>query len=377
MNKIFNCIVVILSVLQALTSCGGGSTASFDGEPVTMRYATLLKMTEGDGYVAADVKNPWSNDSTTLLHRYILVPRNEQLPENLPEGELIRTPLQKAVIYTSVHASLINQLGGYDAIKGVCDVKYMYLDKLQEDVKAGKIINCGESVNPNIERIIDLSPDAILLSPFENSGSYGRLGKLGIPIIECADYMETGPLSRAEWMRFYGMLVGHQQEADSLFHEVETDYNETAALVKDSHAKPTIVAEKKLGDSWYVAGANSTMGRMYADAGADYIFSDEAASGSVPYDPELVFDRAQQADLWLIKYNQATPLTLQQLGKEWPNYTRMKPYMTHHVYGCNLSQVPFYEETPFHPNILLRDLISIFHPATLQGHTPRYFQLLK
>ena len=71
-------------------------------------------------------------------------------------------------------------------------------------------------MNPDMERIIDLHPDAILLSPFENSGGYGRIEKLDIPIIECADYMETSALGRAEWMRFYGLLFGVAPQADSL-----------------------------------------------------------------------------------------------------------------------------------------------------------------
>ena len=74
-----------------------------------------------------------------------------------------------------------------------------------------RIVDCGNGMNPDIEKIIDLRPDAIMLSPFENSGGYGRVGKLGVPVIECADYMETSPLGRAEWLRFYGLLVGQEQ----------------------------------------------------------------------------------------------------------------------------------------------------------------------
>ena len=72
-----------------------------------------------------------------------------------------------------------------------------------------------EFKDKDIERIISLKPEALLVSPFENSGGYGKLDKLHIPIIEAADYMETSPLGRAEWMKFYGMLF--DKNADSLF----------------------------------------------------------------------------------------------------------------------------------------------------------------
>ncbi|MBR1839259.1 MAG: ABC transporter substrate-binding protein [Prevotella sp.] len=379
------CIVITLAVLSVLASCKGGSTAAFNEEDIELRYARLLTLKQGDGYIVAEVKDPWKEAPSNsplqgegrLLHRYILVPRDAEVPKNLPQGELVRTPLQKTIVYTSVHTGLIDELGGYDAIKGVCDKEYMYLDKIQADVASGKITDCGLGTNPDLEKIIDLNPDAILLSPFENAGSYGKLGKLGIPIIECADYMENSALGRAEWMRFYGLLLGKEKEAESLFRAVEDDYNATKALVGDIKDKPTVVTEKKYGSTWYVAGANSTVGGLLADAGADYIFSDEPASGSVPYSPEVVFDRAQQADIWMFKYNQAVDITSQQLASEWGNYGKMKAFTTGNVYQCNLSLVPYYEEAPFHPNILLKEYVKILHPDVLKGYELRYYKKLK
>ncbi|MBQ9560999.1 MAG: ABC transporter substrate-binding protein [Prevotella sp.] len=379
------CIVITLAVLSVLVSCKGGSTAAFNEEDIDLRYARLLTLKQGDGYIVAEVKDPWKEAPSNsplqgegrLLHRYILVPRDAEVPKNLPQGELVRTPLQKTIVYTSVHTGLIDELGGYDAIKGVCDKEYMYLDKIQADVASGKITDCGLGTNPDLEKIIDLNPDAILLSPFENAGSYGKLGKLGIPIIECADYMENSALGRAEWMRFYGLLLGKEKEAESLFRAVEDDYNATKALVGDIKDKPTVVTEKKYGSTWYVAGANSTVGGLLADAGADYIFSDEPASGSVPYSPEVVFDRAQQADIWMFKYNQAVDITSQQLASEWGNYGKMKAFTTGNVYQCNLSLVPYYEEAPFHPNILLKEYVKILHPDVLKDYELRYYKKLK
>ena len=109
----------------------------------------------------------------------------------------------------------------FESIGGVCDLKYIKLQEVQDGCRTGSIADVGNGMNPDIEKIIDLHPDAIMLSPFENSGGYGRVEKLNIPIIECADYMETSALGRAEWMRFYGLLFGEAQKADSLFAEVE------------------------------------------------------------------------------------------------------------------------------------------------------------
>lgn len=377
-RKIYSYITIIaLTLVATITSCSGGNGGSIEGDVQEFTHARLLKVTGCDGYTVADIRNPWAKDSASaLLHRYILVPRDVEMPASLPEGQVVRTPIERAAVFTSVHASLLEQLGAYDAIRGVADLQYMYLDRIRDDVQKGKIVDCGIADNPTIERVIDLAPEAIVISPFENSGSYGRLGKLNIAIIEAADYMESDALGRAEWMRFYGMLFGRQTTADSLFSAIETEYDSLKALVADAVVKPTVVTEKKYGAQWFVAGANSVVGRLLRDAGADYIFNDEKASGSVPYSPEKVFDRAHEADVWLIKYGQDTPLTYQQLASEWGNYARMKSFTTQRIYGCNLSKVPFYEETPFHPQLLLRDYINIFHPEILNDKTLRYYHPL-
>ena len=363
----------LTAVLPILASCKGSGTVTVleNAASIDMKYASLLTLQEGDGFIWAQIKNPW--DTTKVLHSYVLVPKGQDTPGNLPQGEVIRTPLSHSLFYTSIHVSLIDELGAYNVISGVCDQQYMHIDQVRKDIESGKIVDCGMSQTPDMEKIMDLAPDAILLSPFENSGTYGKLGSMGIPIIECADYMETGALGRAEWMRFYGLLVGKRETADSLFAAIESDYNRLKTLVKDVKQKPTVVCGKKFGASWHVAGANSTIGQLVADAGGDYVFSNEPATGSVPYAPEKVFDRAQSADLWFFKYRQEVPLTYDQLAQEWNNYAEMNAFKKHNVYGCNLFKVDYYEETPFHPNLLLRDYICIFHPEVLENPQARYF----
>lgn len=367
----------MLAVLLCLASCKGGSTvASLDNATdVEMCYSRLLTMRQGEDFLLAEIRNPW--DTTKVLHSYVLVDRDKAVPDNLPEGELIRTPLQRSVFYTTMHTSLMAELGAADVVRGICNPEYVSDSVYRQKLDSGKIVDCGDGPNPDIEKIIDLSPDAIILSPFENSGSYGKLGTIGIPIIECADYMETGALERAEWIRFYGRLVGKGDAADSLFSTIENDYNSMKKLAAGVRKRPTVVDGNKFGSTWYVAGANSTVGGMIRDAGGDYVFSDEKSTGSVPYSPEKVFDRAQNAEIWMMKYGQESPMTRAQLAQDWNNYSEMQAFKTRNIYVCNLSGTVFYEETPFHPNLLLRDYIKIFHPEILKDYQLRYYKRIE
>ena len=369
-------IHLMLSVLL-FSACGGKSkTASVieAEEAIPLRYAENLSLSATEDYTIARLRNPW--DTTRILHTYVLVDKEKSLPADLPEGTLVRTPLSKAVVYSSVHCGLLNQIGALKSIGGVCDLKYIKLQEVQDGCRTGSIADVGNGMNPDIEKIIDLHPDAIMLSPFENSGGYGRVEKLNIPIIECADYMETSALGRAEWMRFYGLLFGEAQKADSLFAEVEKNYNELKALVAPLSYAPSVISELKNGSAWYVPGGKSTSARIYADAGANYVFADDEHSGSVPLTFETVFDKGQNADFWLIKYNQAIDKTYKELEQDYAPYTGFRAFKERNIYGCNTGKVDFYEDSPFHPDRLLKDLIKIFHPTLLEGYELKYFTKL-
>lgn len=377
MKKILLAAYIVTWVLL-LSACGGGSKTSSlqaEGDTVRMKYSSLLQIVKHADYTVVTIRNPW--DTLKVLHTYLLADREKPLPEHLPEGTVVRTPLQKSVIYSSVHCSLWSELDELKGIGGVCGLEYIKLPQIQEGCRNGSIVNVGNSMNPDIERIIDLRPDAILLSPFENSGGYGRVGKLNIPIIECADYMETSALGRAEWMRLYGLLLGKEAQADSLFAGIEKEYLTLTQQVKSQNLKrPTVISEMKNSSAWYIPGGNSTMGHLYQDAGADYVFAYLSNSGSVPLAFETVFDRGGNADIWLIKYNQPQDKTYSELERDYAPYARFKAFQDRKVYGCNTNHVPFYEESPFHPELLLKDLIKIFHPELLPDYDFKYFSNL-
>lgn len=369
----YKAICFILSVVLLSASCGR-QQATFlptEGDTLALRYAENLTLVECDSFTVARLRNPW--DTVATLHTYILIERDRPLPGRLPEGTVVRTPLQRAVVYSSVHCSLLDELGATDAIGGVCDLRYIQLPEIQQSVRQGRMVDYGEAMNPDIERIMDTHPDALMPSPFENSGGYGRLEKLQIPIIECADYMETSPLGRAEWVRFYGRLFGRAQQADSLFLAVEQAYLTLKAQAAKTTDCPTVISDMRTGSTWYVPGGRSTICRLYTDAAARPVFADNPESGSVALSFETVFERAQDADFWLVKYNRPTDLTRADLKADYAPYARFKAFAEGRVYGCNTGHVPYYEEAPFHPERLLADLIALFHPDVLPGHSFRYF----
>ena len=354
-----------------------GKSFSSDSEALTeerIAYAQGFSVTHFANYTQVEVRDPW--DTTRLLQRYLLIDRSQTKPEGLPKGTVVRVPIKNVVVYTSVHASIIDQLGETDKIVGVCEPRYMDTPSIQEGIAKGPIADLGEATSPNVEKMIEIGAELVIASPFQN-GSYGPVEKIGIPIIEGADYMESLPLGRTEWIKFYGRLCGQTQRADSLFAATEQSYLGLCDLAKQTTERPVVFPDKRYGSSWYMPAGDSYMAHLFADAGADYVFRNLPGTGSTPLAYERVFDEAIHADIWLIKYNQPTDLTYAELKAEYAPYANFDAFKQRHIYGCNTGRVPYYEEFPLHPDYLLKEFIALFHPSLLPGYTFRYYEPMK
>mgnify|MGYP004649293627 FL=1 len=339
----------------------------------TIQYAQGFHIERFDEYVSVELSDPW--DSTRILQRYLLVDRNKPMPEGLPKGTVVKIPARKVVVYTSVHASIIDQLQESQQIVGVCEPRYIAAPSVKAGLQSGQIVDLGEATAPNVEKMIEIGAEVVIASPFQNS-SYGPVEKIGIPIVEAADYMEPLPLGRTEWIRFYGLLFQKEALADSIFRATEQRYLDLKALTAACHERPTVLAEKRYGSSWFVPAGNSYMAHLFADAGADYLFKDLSGSGSTPLAFETVFEKAVHADFWLIKYNRSDEMDYAELKAEYAPYENFDAFKNHRIYSCNTGRVPYYEEFPLHPDYLLKDLVWVFHPELLPDYTPRYYQAM-
>jgi len=332
------------------TACIGNSTNQSEGggDTIPLRYARNLTIVEYPQYTQVTIRNPW--DTTRILNSYTLVKEKQGL-----KGEVV-VPLKNAAVFSSVHCSLLMELGCQDCIGGICELDYIHIPYVYKGVKEGRIIDLGNGMEPNFERIMLLQPDAIMLSPFENNGGYGRLERIGIPLIECAEYMENTPLGRAEWIRFYGRLFGKAELVDCLFLQTERSYLQLREQASKVRQKPRLICETPQSGYWYVPGGHSTMGIMYRDAGAEYLFHDIEGSGSTALSIERVLDRALMAQVWIIKHH--GKLSREQIVQDVPALRNIPAKIAF----CDTFSSGFYEETPFHPDLLLGNLIQILHP---------------
>lgn len=386
MYKILLALSFIGNLLIGCTIASINRTSD-GGDTIALRYAQQLSLIQYKGYVQAILANPWKEDA--VLHSYVLVPKGRVGDSLLQhdaqlqamEATVVRTPIAHAVVFTTSHCSLLYDLHAQQALSGVCDLAYINLPDVQRRAKlppkeTAVVVDCGSSMQPDVERIMQLHPEVLLVSPFEQSGGFGKLATLNIPIIETADYMETSALGRAEWMKFYGLLFGRALQANALFAQVDSNYHALMAKAQQTREKVSAFTERKMGSVWYVPGGRSTIAQLLRDARVTYPFADDTHSGSLALSFETVLNEAGNSDIWLIKYNHH-PNTRQALLAEEAGYAQFKAFQRGKVFGCDCAAVPYYEEVDFHPDRLLNDILQIAHP-TLNGLAPlRYYHRIK
>ncbi len=358
MKNYINRLIALSAVLLLFCSClkSGKSGMALNQQDSIITAARLLSMQRTADYTLVTVADPWKGG---VLHRYVLVPRDADLPDGLPEGTVVRTPISQALVYSSVHTSLFNELGCLNTVKGVVDKQYFIDSAIVAGIADGTIADCGNSMNPTVERVIDMQPDAILLSPYQDA-SYGQIATLDIPIIECADYLEYDPLGRAEWVKFYGELLGKREAADSLYQAVVTAYNDMKKKAAGAENHPTVVTEMVISGVWHVPGGQSYMARILADAGGRYLWAHDKNTGSLALDFNQVLAVAQDADYWFIKWTNIN--TLEDLQGAFDLNKEMAAFKNKRVYVCDTDKTRFFDRIPFHPEVLLREFAAILHP---------------
>ena len=371
MYKLFSALFCMLVGVWSCVGGGGGVAPSSDTIP--MGYASGIVMEDFGNCIVATVKDPWKEGVT--LARYVLADSAAIAAGGLPGGTLVRVPLRRLVAASAPHAALIGMLCEQGCVAGVCDPGYMKAAYVAEGLAEGKVADCGSALSPNWERIVGIGADAVLVLAFEQGTAFSKVAAAGVPVVECAEYMERSALGRAEWMRFYGRLFGCAGKADSLFCEVERRYAGLRTLAAtDGVGHPSAITERVYGSVWYVPGGRSSAAGLMADAGMEYVFRKDTRSGSLPLPFEKVLYEAAAADVWLLNHDGG--LTLAALAGEKSGYGRIKAFRDGNVWGVDVSATDYFEQLSWRPDTILRDYAAIAHPGLGLG-IPAFYKRLR
>ncbi len=371
-------ILILATVLSSCNSGKRGSNAASgtaDSLSITrIKYAKGFKVKDGANYKLVDVTDP--SGESDMVYKYALLKKGTD-KKDVPLGyEIIETPVQKVICMTTLQISNFIKLDATDRIVGMTSTRFLFNKKINEQLKEKKTAKVGIEGEFDTELILALDPDIILVSPFKRGG-YETIRNLDIPLIGFLGYKESSPLGQAEWIKFTAMLLGLEEQANKQFEAIEKRYMELVALTEALKDKPTVMSGELHSGNWYVVGGNSYLAQLFRDAGALYFMQNDNGSGGFYLDFETVYSQGATTGYWRMVNSHSGTFTYEALKQSDARYADFKAFKEKKLIYCNLREKPFYENTPVEPEVVLADLIKIFHPSLLPGHTPVYYELLK
>lgn len=321
-------------------------------------------------WTLAEISNPW--DSTSTLGRFALVKRDGEKPSLPDDVSIIEVPVKRCAIFSSVHGGILEQLGTDSIICAVADAGYFNSARIRNRIASGAIVDLGPVTSPAIEKIIAAHPDVILTSPMQND-DHGGIGRSGIDILEMADYLETTPLGRAEWVKLLGVLTGCREAANAHFNGVKQRYLKLKELASNAPEKPKTITENIYQGVWYMPGGNSYKANMLIDAGTIYPWSDDRSTGSLSLSLPQVLEKAHDAEVWIMT-TYGYDLSHEKMLVDEPRVANIKAFEKG-LWSVDTQKSPLFDEFPFNPDRLLADYIYIVHPSLRDsiGQT-RYFR---
>ncbi len=332
------------------------------------------------GVTVINLSSPWPNAKTGF--KYALVPKSKMASIILDEEEfdvIVPVPVDNIVATSTTHIPTLEALGAIDKLIGFPDTQYISSKKTRKRIKIGHIKELGNNESINTEMVIELNPEVVIgFSINSQNKAYETLQRSNIPVVYNGDWTEESPLGKAEWIKFFAPFFQKEQMADSIFKEIADSYNTTKALAKKAKKQPIVLSGALYKDVWYLPGGNSWASKFLEDANTNYPWSDTEQTGSLNLSIESVLAKAQHTDFW-ISPSQFT--SYQEMEDANVHYLQFEAFKNKNVYTFANTKgetggLLYYELAPNRPDLVLKDLIHIFHPALLPEHELFFFKPL-
>ncbi len=368
---------LLLPCFVLFIACTHGNSHLAKEQPVD---SLLLSHAEGfsiryfQNYKEVVVFNPFSHNA--VYQRYYLVRDTGVCVP--PDGLKIKIPVRSLAATSVTHFEFLNLLHVIDAVTGVCSSKIIYSPQINERLNKGLIADLGDAFNINLEKTVQLHPDLVMVSGYNQNDPFAqRLLQAGIFPVYNNEWMEKSLLGRAEWIKFVAAFFDREKIADSLYLEIEKEYQNTANRVKGIKFRPQIMSGSNFRGTWYMPGGRNFMAQLFSDAGGNYFYANDTTVGSLPLSFEKVLKNFSESEVWL-NCNYAS---LSELLQADPRHALFRPVKLQQVYNFNKRMLPsgandFWESAVAHPDLLLKDVIFILHPELLPGYETFYAQKL-
>lgn len=377
------CGVIAFSAF--LTQSCGGKTAKVENTPEiheisSVSYAKRFSLIRHERYSQVRILDPWQG-AKGVVQNWFLVNDTAVLPPSISPSEVIRVPVRRIVCTSTTHLAMISAIGESGSVKGFSGTGFLYSKEYNDMISAGSVSEIGYDDNLNKELIIQLKPDLVMMYGIggESSAFAGKLREMGLKVMFNADYLETSPLGKAEWIKLLGALYAKEDLADSIFTGIEHEYKATETFIRENTREhPKVLLGLPFRDTWYVSPGNSYISELIDDAGGKYLWDDIKSDVSIPMGLENVYIKALTADYWI---NTGTAESLGQISSVDGRFESLPCYTKGNVYNnTGLTNKhggnDYWESGTILPHIILNDIASILHPELFPDRELHFYRKL-
>lgn len=332
--------------------------------PLSVKYAEYFTIENLPNGHRVTVLNP-KDKNVSPLQKWVFLP-NSQVKQYTPQpGEtVVAVPCSKLAMLSDTFIGALELLDVRKLLVATSNTYTLYDEELQQYARNGRIASVSPTGTIDAEQLIALGTDVVMLNYYDGV-STALPTTLPIPVVYNNDWLESSLLARAEWIKVIALLVGKATTADSIFNEVEVKYNQLKTKAEKFAHKPRVFFGNAYQGVWYLPSEKSYVAKMISDAGGQYNApKGDNAQGGLSF--EVVVNDHQKDDIWLA-WQAGTIDSLEDFAAIEPRYRLFYSYKKGNVYLNDARQKgggnDYFEQAPYRPDLILRDLISIFHPT--------------
>lgn len=377
-------IIIYILCLSCLCSClsepKSKKLSGGKGKLVQLSEATHFTIQYFDSYQKLTVMDPWQKSCNNQFDYYV-VEKGKKIPDSLKERQILFSPLQKVVCLSTTHIGFLDALGGISSIVGLSGSAYLSNSEVKKGVAENRIRDVGYERGLNYEMIVQMKPDVVFAYGVgsEISAQINKLHDLGIPVVLVGEYLEQSPLAKAEWIKFFGAFYQKEELADSLFEKMKNNYKAIRSSIAKVVEKPAVLTGFPFKDTWWMAGGQSNLAVLIDDAGGKFLWKENPSMEAFPVSLEAVFLRAAKADFWI---NCGSVNRLDELIAYDPRFSQLPVLKRSQVYNNNLRSTSgggndYWESGVVHPDLILSDLVKIFHPELVVNKDFYYYKKIE
>ena len=275
--------------------------------------------------------------------RFLVIPEGADVPEGIPEDvTLLNVPDHIYMAATAV-MSFFEAIGAEDAVTMTgTDADGWQIEGPAQALADGRMQFMGKYSQPDYEGLTaggcDLAIESTMI--LHTPEVQEKLEELGIPVLVDRSSYEPEPLGRSEWIRFYGALMGLEEQADAYFAQ-EAAYVQSIGERPASGKKVAYFAvnSTKTVD---IRGGEDYIVKMIRQAGGSYAFDGLAGvdgkTSSVSISMEEFYACAADADYLIYNASIQAPLTsVGALTAEYPLLADFKAVRENQVWQVRRS----------------------------------------